>query len=372
MGRLIQGYWECKYCRAKEISGAVRDCPNCGKPRDDNTQFYMKSKTDYVDEEVAKTINRNPDWICSYCNSLNSDSNNNCVSCGASKEDSKLNYLQNKVKHQKENNEMFDNYVNNEDNYSVEQEECVKSETPNNSKFKNFVKKHYIKFIAIFLTLGVIFGITALLLPRNENVTVTGFSWERSIDVEKFQTIQESGWNLPSGARLKYEKNEIYDYEKVVDHYETKTKQVEKTRVSGYETYVTGYKDLGNGYFEEITDERPVYETYYETEEYKEPIYRQEPIYKTKYYYEIDKWLYERTIKTSGNDKDVYWGKTDSLEDDERTATKHEKYYVKGNNRDGKSLEFLLSYEDWTNIQIDTEYEVSISFDGRGEIIYKE
>ena len=35
-------------------------------------------------------------------------------------------------------------------------------------------------------------------------------------------------------------------------------------------------------------------------------------------------------------------------------------------------MEFLFSYEDWTNIQIDTEYEVIISFDGRGEIIYKE
>ena len=149
----------------------------------------MKSKTDYVEEEVAKTINRNPDWICSYCNSLNSDSNNNCVSCGVFKEDSKLNYLQNKFKHQKENNEMFNNSVNNEDNYSVEQEECVKSETSNNSKFKNFVKKHYIKFIVIFLTLSVIFCVTALLLPSNENITVTGISWERIIDVEKFQTI---------------------------------------------------------------------------------------------------------------------------------------------------------------------------------------
>lgn len=114
----------------------VRDCLNCGKPRDDNTQFYMKSKTDYVDGEVAKTINRNPDWICSYCNSLNSDSNNNCLSCGASKEDSKLNYLQNKLKHPKENNEMFNNSVNNEDNYSVEQEECVKSETSNIASLK--------------------------------------------------------------------------------------------------------------------------------------------------------------------------------------------------------------------------------------------
>lgn len=45
---------------------------------------------------------------------------------------------------------------------------------------------------------------------------------------------------------------------------------------------------------------------------------------------------------------------------------------MKGNNIDGKSLEFLFSYEDWANIQIYTKYEVSSSFDGRGEIIYKE
>lgn len=372
MGRLIQGYWDCMYCRTKGISGVVRDCPNCGKPRDNNTQFYMKSKTDYVDEEVAKTINRNPDWICSFCDSLNSDSNETCVSCGASKMDSKLNYQQNKVRHEQEQNKMSDNSVDNGDNCSIEYKKDSKSEVQNNSKFKNFVKKHYIKFIAIFLTLGVIFGITALLLPRNENITVTGISWERSIDVEKFQPVQESGWSLPSSARLKYERDEIYDYERVFDHYETKTRQVPKTRISGYETYVSGYRDLGNGYFEEITDEKPVYETYYETEEYEEPIYRQDPIYKTKYYYEIDKWLYERSIKTSGNDKEVYWVKTDSLEDNERTSSKHEKYYVKGNNRDGKSFEFSLSYEEWTNIQIDIEYEVSISFDGRGGIIYKE
>ena len=86
MGRFIKGYWDCRYCQTKGIEGGIRDCPNCGKPRDSDVRFYMKSKTDYVEEKLAKTINRNPDWICSYCDSLNSDSNKNCVSCGASKE----------------------------------------------------------------------------------------------------------------------------------------------------------------------------------------------------------------------------------------------------------------------------------------------
>ena len=37
--------------------------------------------------------------------------------------------------------------------------------------------------------------------------------------------------------------------EPVIDHYETRTREVTKKRVSGSESYVSGYNDLGNGYF---------------------------------------------------------------------------------------------------------------------------
>lgn len=59
--------------------------------------------------------------------------------------------------------------------------------------------------------------------------------------------------------------------------------------------------DMGNGYFEEETISTPVYETYYETEEYQEPIYRDEPVYAMKYYYDIDRYVYERSVNTSGS-----------------------------------------------------------------------
>ena len=96
MGKLIMGYWDCNYCMGKGILGSVRKCPSCGKSRDINTTFYMKTEKEYIDEETAKTINRNPDWICSYCSSLNSDSFTSCKSCGALKSKSEFNYLQNK------------------------------------------------------------------------------------------------------------------------------------------------------------------------------------------------------------------------------------------------------------------------------------
>ncbi|MBR3642974.1 MAG: hypothetical protein IKN57_05640, partial [Parasporobacterium sp.] len=94
MGKIIEGVWDCKYCDTKKIRGSLRSCPNCGKPRDENTEFYIADPNNYV-EDPSK-INKNPDWICSFCNSLNSDSAAYCVSCGASRQDSEKNYLEKK------------------------------------------------------------------------------------------------------------------------------------------------------------------------------------------------------------------------------------------------------------------------------------
>ena len=55
MGRIIEGYWDCKYCDSKGISGSIRECPNCGHPRDDTVKFYLKDEKKYVSEEKAKT-----------------------------------------------------------------------------------------------------------------------------------------------------------------------------------------------------------------------------------------------------------------------------------------------------------------------------
>ena len=380
MGKIIKGYWDCKYCRTEGISGGFRECPNCGKPRDRKTRFYMKANTDYVDEKTAQTISRNPDWICSFCNSLNSDLEKKCYSCGASKEDSFSNYLENKKREQDE--EKLRHKVIEEENsgaYDLDMAHDssitfdLNSNKEKDNKFRNFIKNNNKKLtvaaISIILLIITVFGMIELFSPKIEDITVDNISWERSIDVERYKIVEESGWTLPANARLRYQKSEIYEYEDVLDHYETKTRQVEKQRISHYETYVIGQRDLGNGYFEEITSERPVYETYYETEEYQEPVYRKEPVYRIKYYYDIEKWLFERKITTSGNDKKVYWGDVNNLKMDERTSTKHEVYYIEGKNANNEKKIISLSYSQWSDINIGEKYSIKILFDGRGEIL---
>ena len=55
---------------------------------------YMPDAIEYVSEEKAAKISRNPDWQCSFCGSLNSDDLNICKNCGATKEDSERNYFE--------------------------------------------------------------------------------------------------------------------------------------------------------------------------------------------------------------------------------------------------------------------------------------
>lgn len=60
MVRLIEGVWDCQYCDSKKIRGSIRVCPVCGRQRDNNIEFYIDNPHDYVDEEIAKTVNYPP------------------------------------------------------------------------------------------------------------------------------------------------------------------------------------------------------------------------------------------------------------------------------------------------------------------------
>ena len=362
MGRLIKTFWDCSYCQAKDITGDNRTCPNCGKARDNNTTFHINlHQKIYVPDSEAVHINRNPDWVCNYCDSLNSDKDKFCASCGAPRTKENLNYFQN---HRKRKSEHSVNAV------EVEPETITDSSSSTSERFnqaQNFINSNLHIFLAVVASLAFLVGLVFLLIPKEHELTVQELSWEYNINIERYQTVQESDWYLPSGARLLSTRLEISGYEPVLDHYETRTHQVSHQEIVGYEEYVSGYRDLGNGYAEEIISYQPIYQTYYDTETYQEPIYRDEPIYSTKYYYEIDKWLYERTVTTSGNDKSTYWGEP-NLNSDERISSKKEIYSFVGIDEKGKDRNIELSYEDWSSLDIGQTVKVKVSL-GFGEIV---
>lgn len=362
MGRLIKTFWDCPYCQAKDITGDNRTCPNCGKVRDNATTFHINlNKKIYVPDNEAVYINRNPDWVCDYCDSLNSDDDNFCTSCGATRTEKNLNYFQNRLKKESEH------ATNATDNTpdSITHSSLSSSEVFNQAQ--TFIKSNLHIFLTIIASLAFLIGLVFLFIPKEHELTVQEISWEYNINIERYQTVQENGWYLPSGARLLSTSLEISGYEQVLDHYETRTRQVSRQEIVGYEEYVSGYRDLGNGYAEKIISSRPIYQTYYDTETYQEPIYRDEPIYSTRYYYEIDKWLYERTVTTSGNDKSPYWGEP-NLSSDERISSENEIYSFVGIDKKGKERNINLSYEDWFSLNVGQTVKVKVSL-GFGEIV---
>lgn len=314
MGRLVEMYWDCPYCKRKKILGKYRDCPSCGKPRGTDTKFYMdKDNVNYVDEEKAKTINKNPDWLCSFCGALNNDSKTECCSCGATRTASEKNYFEMRKAKELEEAEYKKTYGTNED-YSNDfdtnedkedekyediannnNEEFINSQNLNNSnipkknnKLKNItivqnilniIPKIWIPSLIVLCT----FLFFSSFVPHEKNITVTGINWNREIRIDKEKTVEESDWSLPANARLIRTNTELHHYDKELDHYETKTRTEYKDVLVGYDTVVTGYRDLGNGYSEEITEERPIYKSEPYQVEYEEAVYKDVPIYATNY-----------------------------------------------------------------------------------------
>ena len=345
MSKLVMAYWDCPVCGSKGIRGDVTNCPSCGRARGE-VQFYMKGYTEgetreeneradveYLDEEQAKYVSKNPDWYCSFCNSLNSDNAEFCSNCGSSRADSEANYF-----------EMLQK--------KKEREAAEAAARPQVSSSQQKPSRSPMKVLLV-----VLLAIIALFIWLNGNktagdLTVTGLQWARNINIEENRMYQESGWELPAGAEQTDARSELHHYDNVLSHYENVEVQRSRQVVDHYETYYT-YTDNGNGTFTEVPHERPVYTTEYYTETVRQPVYQQVPRYQTKYYYNIWRWTPSRDVAASGEDHNTYWPEVE-LGENEREGQRTEAYAFTVEHRKNKGAPetYRLAESDWMNINV--------------------
>jgi hypothetical protein len=209
-----------------------------------------------------------------------------------------------------------------------------------------------IAFVAAGVAALICLGAIAFLIfgGRESEATVDGFLWERTLDLEELQTVVEEDWQIPPGGRLLSERQAIHHYDQVLDHYETQQREVEEQVQTGVNVYVCGQRDLGNGFFEDIECEDPVYETRYRTETFEEAIYRDEPVYRTLYSYDIDKWITIRTEAASGDDHAPYWPRA-NLESDQREGETDEYYVVYFVDEEGELHEWETTWQQWQRLE---------------------
>lgn len=394
MKGVVEGFWDCPYCGTNRIRGRYYYCPNCGKGRGQETKFYPPeriTKADLIDdrEEI-----KNPDQYCEYCDSYINFKFNYCPNCGA--ERGKKDYFKVRAEKESKGTERevitedridyveahFERYedkgdeedekeVYNDIKYLVDkknpEERYSKEIFGNNEKSRNTVTSFFSRnkktVLIIAAVLAVISFITIILIPRNEEIDVIGKSWKRTIAIESHEWIEHSDWSLPAGARLKYSNSEIHHYEKVFDHTESYHESHKERYISGYKTVT---RDRGNGYFE--VDEEPIYSyrTVYETKQ--RDVYRDEPVYKTKYYYEIQEWVYNRSYHSSGTTDEPYWPEIELANNDERERSRDATYTIIGM-KNGKRRQYTASLEIWQKIDIGQTYEFEIVLGTIKEIV---
>lgn len=353
-GKIVRGYWNCSYCGTKKIDGLKDECPNCAKRKPEGTKYYIgenPSRDVVTKEELRKAgisesecDGKHKEWVCSYCNQLNNYSDQVCVACGATKKERSGEYGDPSKKEKAISDLITGKSISSTIDQTYSQGDDLEDYT--NPSFIN-------GFIKLIPAAGILLGILLILFmfwPQQKKYSVTGFEWSRNIAIEEYKTFEESGWILPSDARLIEQKEEFYGYTSVLDHYETKTKEKSREVFDHYEEY-TSYIDNGNGTFTENTYQTPVYRTEYYTETYEDPVYRDEPVYKTKYYYEIDRWICVDNYSSSGTDKNPYWNKDYTLLEKQRDTSKREQYFVVYSGEE-KNYKESVNYDQW----IDTEY----------------
>jgi hypothetical protein len=208
----------------------------------------------------------------------------------------------------------------------------------------------------------LILGILGLLLFRTEEIPVTVDSvyWERTVQIEALETIVEEDWELPEGARLLDQREEIHHYDQSIVGYETKQRQVSEQVQVGERTYVCGQNDLGNGFFEDVECTEPVYETQTRTETYEDPIYEQIPVYRTLYRYEIDRWVDSRLARASGSDLQAYWPETD-LAEREREGERDQSYQIVFVDDDGERYEMDFEEDEWLTFERRARYKLKVN-----------
>lgn len=391
-------YWKCSSCRSI-IRGDSRECPNCGTPIPNNVKYLMPDNPEIqqairngtilvnisstitdekgnITEVVSKEEERfNPNWNCHYCGYQNKDENLTCEGCGALKSESTSNYFQETKPYiekynidttefdndttdttNNSSNNYLRNYYNSDSNFDefADIDRLGLREISIWDNVKDFFSVYWKYITCSIAALFLLSFIIWLFIPVERQSKVQDFYWNRSIAIEEYQLCHESDWSLPSGATLTDTQQEIHHYNKVLDHYETKTKKIQYQEIVGYNTV---YKDLGNG---QATAERvPIWETKYRTETYQEAVYKKVPEYRTKYYYDIGRWKTVSSIDTSALNKKPYWGKTDlptSVSNPKygarRQGSKKEHYYVYIVDEKGKKQKVEYSYNEWLEIQL--------------------
>lgn len=377
--KYLEKFWDCPACGKKHVS-ALRNtrCPSCGSskvPQDEELFSYEEIH----DNDGLDLAAGGPHWTCSNCGTKNLDKNTHCDGCGNQRdsedstnqirtfdhlpvkplvqEDEKVDQSQIVTNIPGSNREPSTPHV-----LDIHDRQTVSYDVHTNPKKLRFGTNINWRIVAVILAVVVVLGGLGFLTFHTTSYSsqVTGFSWQRNINIEEYQVFHESNWDSsPSGA---YNVTSSYLFYEKQPIYETKTRQVYVP--SSYTTYT----DLGNGAVVSNT----VDTSHYETEYYQELTgYRD--IYKWYYTYDINRWSYTRSVVTKEEDHNPYWGDYSLRYNGlttigaERVGSTSEMYLVFFQvklDKETKTFSLSTNQNDWNEYVIGNSYTLKVNHFG--------
>lgn len=310
-----EGAWDCPSCGRKGNRGPEKYCGGCGAPRGSDVPFYLpEDSAEIRDAKALARATAGPDWTCTFCSGDNPGEATFCTGCGAGRDDGKSRVVEVRPVP------------------SGVGGPPVEPPTSPLTAVATGVKPARRGCLKPLLgaALAVLAALWFFNRGRPTTLTVAEVSWERAIQIEQLRTLIEQPWEgeVPAGARVLSQETALHHMQPVQTGTTTRTREVSRQVQSGTEQVKTGVRDLGNGYFEDVYESRPVYETRYETETYEEPVYTQVPVMRTRYRVEVDRWVEAREVRLRGGSDPPSWPET-SLVDKEREGKRSESYLVR-------------------------------------------
>ena len=306
-----EGRWDCPSCGCVGQLGRDTRCTQCGDRRPEGVRFYLpEDAPEITDAAHLAQARAGADWVCEHCSGSARATDTHCPGCGAPRGSSPAQRVRDYT------NEEIPRSGDDEPEPAAPQALARPARPGKRGRGR---LKYVVAAILAF------FGWTQW--PRQVEATVDGREWTRTVQVEENRRVVESDWALPQGGDLIRSYRDVRSYNRVLDHYETRTREVSDRVQVGTRTYTCGSRDLGNGSFEDITCTEPEYETRYRTETYQEPIYRQEPVYATKYEYHIWRWQPDTLLTARDTGEAMAWPRM-RMGERQREGEKTAKYTV--------------------------------------------
>jgi ribosomal protein L40E len=247
-GDTYEMFWDCKFCRTPKLLGLThRHCPVCGAPQN-AAERYFPTDADKVRVADHRYVGR--DSICSHCGTYNSRNSLHCRDCGAPTAEGTAAQV----------------LPDHADGTGVQM-------LADTTQARATGARPRLSRIIGLVVVALVAAVALLFLWKKEQAfAVTGHSWERRIDIERFGPVRDSAWcdQVPSGG------HEVRRYRAVRSH----------EQISDGETCTTRKVDQGDGTFREVRDCKPRYKT--------------RDIEGDRCDYEVNRWTTARFVESKG------------------------------------------------------------------------